>query len=124
MNKKNCSKYTPEQRLMIIKEYESGTMTALEVAKKYGLGSHNTIAVWRNRLQNSKKSCNFAAGNDTKVVAEKPMSEKTKAELEAELAKVKKELEWSKLQTKALETMIEIAEEQGIQIRKKSGAKQ
>ncbi len=109
---------------MIIKEFELGTMTAAEVAQKYGLGNPSTIGSWKIRLQNPKKSCNFAAGNDTKVVDEKPMSEKTKAELEAELAKVKKELEWSKLQTKALETMIEIAEEQGIQIRKKSGAKQ
>lgn len=124
MNKKHGSKYTPEQRLMIIKEYETGTATLAEVAKKYGLQKPSVISMWKIRLQNPKKSCNFAAGNDTKVVDEKPMSEKTKAELEAELAKVKKELEWSKLQTKALETMIEIAEEQGIQIRKKSGAKQ
>lgn len=124
MNKKNVSKYSPEQRLMIIKEYESGTMTAAEVAKKYGLNGPNLISVWRRRLQNSPKSRTFAVENGTKVVNQKPMSEKTKAELEAELAKVKKELEWSKLQTKALETMIEIAEEHGIQIRKKSGAKQ
>lgn len=124
MNKKNVSKYSPEQRLMIIKEYESGTMTAAEVAKKYGLNSPNLISVWCHRLQNSPKSRTFAVENGTKVVKQKPMSEKTKAELEAELAKVKKELEWSKLQTKALETMIEIAEEHGIQIRKKSGAKQ
>ncbi|MCQ2385051.1 MAG: transposase [Paludibacteraceae bacterium] len=124
MNKKNVSKYSPEQRLMIIKEYESGTMTAAEVAKKYGLNGPNLISVWRRRLQNSPKNCTFVVENGTKVVNQKPMSEKTKAELEAELAKVKKELEWSKLQTKALETMIEIAEEHGIQIRKKSGAKQ
>ena len=124
MNKKNVSKYSPEQRLMIIKEYEAGTMTAAEVAKKYGLNGPNLISVWRRRLQNSPKNCTFVVENGTKVVNQKPMSEKTKTELEAELAKVKKELEWSKLQTKALETMIEIAEEHGIQIRKKSGAKQ
>ena len=124
MNRKNISKYTPEQRLAIVKEYEEGTLTGAEIAKKYGLCGGNTIVVWRSRLQNSKKSCTFADETDTKVVNERPMAEKTKAELEAELAKVKKELAWSKLQTKALETLIEIAEEQGIQIRKKSGAKQ
>ena len=124
MNKKNVSRYSPEQRLMIIKEYESGTMTAAEVSKKYGLNSKNIIAVWRSRLQNSPKSRTFVAENDTKAVDQNPMAEKTKAELEAELAKVRKELEWSKLQTKALETLIEIAEGHGIQIRKKSGAKQ
>ena len=80
--------------------------------------------MWRYRLQDSKKGSIFASGNDTKVVGDKPMAEKTKAQLEAELAQVKKDLEWAKLQNKALNTLIDIAEEQGIQIRKKSGAKQ
>ena len=40
-----------------------------------------------------KKSITFAAENDTNVVEETCMVDKSKAELEAELAKVKKELE-------------------------------
>lgn len=59
-----------------------------------------------------------------KDAAEEGMHDKTKAELEAELAQVKKDLEWVKLQNLALNTMIDIAEENGIRIRKKSGAKQ
>lgn len=99
-------------------------MSAAEVAKKYGFHSPSIIAVWRNRYVNSKKSINFAAENDTNVVEETCMVDKSKAELEAELAKVKKELEWSRLETKALEVLIEVAEQNGINIRKKSGAKQ
>lgn len=116
--------YSLEDRLMIIKEYETSSMSAAEVAKKYGFHSPNIIAVWRNRYVNSKKSINFAPENDTNVVEETCMVDKSKAELEAELAKVKKELEWSRLETKALEVLIEVAEQNGINIRKKSGAKQ
>lgn len=122
--RKSVSKYSLEERLMIIKEYETSSLTALELAKKYGLHSRSIIAVWRNRYANSKKSINFAPENDTSVVEETRMVDKSKAELEAELAKVKKELEWSRLETKALEVLIEVAEKQGINIRKKAGAKQ
>jgi hypothetical protein len=52
------------------------------------------------------------------------MAKHTPEELEAEIKRLTKELEWEKLRNKALNTMIDIAEEQGIRIRKKSGAKQ
>ena len=45
-------------------------------------------------------------------------------ELEAEVKRLRSELEWAQLQNKALNTLIDIAESRGIQIRKKSGAKQ
>lgn len=124
MRKYSRCKYTLEERLQIIKEYETSSLSGTEVARKYGLNSRNVIAMWRYRLQDSKKGSIFASGNDTKVVGDNPMAEKTKAQLEAELAQVKKDLEWAKLQNKALNTLIDIAEEQGLQIRKKSGAKQ
>ena len=122
--RKSVSKYSLEERLKISKEYETSSLTALELVKKYGLHSSNSIAVWWNRFANSKKSSIFAPENDTSVVEETCMVDKSKAELEAELAKVKKELEWSRLETKALEILIEVAEKQGINIRKNSGAKQ
>ena len=95
-------------------------MSAAEVAKKYGLHSPNIISVWRNRYVNSEKSINFAPENDTKVVEETCMVDKSKAELEAELAKVKKELEWSRLEKKALEVLIEVAEKKWHQYQKKN----
>jgi hypothetical protein len=53
-----------------------------------------------------------------------PMKKRTPEELEAEVKRLTSELEWAQLQNKALNTLIDIAESQGIQIRKKSGAKQ
>lgn len=124
MKYKTRSKYTPEQRLQIIQEYESGSSTTNEVAQKYGLKSGNIIVIWRKRLRESSKRITFAPVDGTNAVVANPMEEKTKAQLEAELAQVKKDLEWARLQNLALNTMIDIAEENGIRIRKKSGAKQ
>ena len=44
-------------------------------------------------------------------------------ELKARIAELEKALKWEQMRTHALETMIEIAEEQGMKVRKKSGAK-
>ena len=124
MRGRRPSMYTREQRIQIIKEYETGTMTLKELAQKYALNSGNIISVWRNRLLDSEKITNFAPDDEKKSLTEEPMKEKSKEELQAELAALKKQLEWAKLQNKALNTLIDIAEEQGIRIRKKSGAKQ
>ena len=68
--------------------------------------------------------CTFAAEIKPQVADEVPMKKRSAEELEAENKKLSKDLEWAELQIKALNTLIDIAEEQGIRIRKKSGAKQ
>ena len=125
------SNFTREQRLAIIEEYEQGTLTGAEIAQKYGLKSPSLIFNWRKRLQKphvylrkSEKSSTFAAEIKPQVADEVPMKKRSAEELEAEVKRLTKELEWAKLQNKALNTLIDIAESQGIQIRKKSGAKQ
>ena len=46
------SKFTREQRLAIIEEYENGTLTGAEIAQKYGFKSPSLIFNWRERLLN------------------------------------------------------------------------
>ena len=46
------SKFTREQRLAIIEEYEKGTLTGKEIAQKYGFRSPSVIFNWRERLLN------------------------------------------------------------------------
>ena len=125
------SKFTREQRIAIIEEYEHGTLTGVEIAQKYGFRSPSLIFNWRKRLLNpcsglrkSEKSSTFAAEIKPQVAESDPMKKKTPEELEAEVKRLTKELEWAQLQNKALNTLIDIAEEQGIRIRKKSRAKQ
>jgi transposase-like protein len=131
MDQRRKNWYTREQRKAIVEEYEKGTLTGSELAKKYGFKSPSLIATWRKRLQKppvylrkSEKMCTFAAEIKPQVADEAPMKKRSAEELEAEVKRLTKELEWAKLQNKALNTLIDIAEEQGIRIRKKSGAKQ
>ncbi len=131
MDLRNKSKFTRKQRLAIIEEYENGTLSGKEIAEKYGIKYPSIIANWRKRLlkppvylRKSEKSSTFAAEIAPQVADDVPMKKQTPEELEAEVKRLTKELEWAKLQNKALNTLIDIAEEQGIQIRKKSGAKQ
>ena len=70
------------------------------------------------------KSGTFVSTIEPQMADVEPMKKRTQEELEAEVKRLTKELEWAHLQNKALNTLINIAEEQGIQIRKKSGAKQ
>ena len=129
--RRSKSKFTREQRLAIIEEYENGSLIGKEIAQKYGIKCPSLIFTWRKRLQKppvylrkSEKSSTFAPEIKPQVADEEPMKKRTPEELEAEVKRLTKELEWAKLQNKALNTLIDIAEEQGIQIRKKSGAKQ
>ena len=129
--KRNASKFTREEKLQIIQDYETGNLSMREINEKYGIKCQSLISMWRIRLQKdnlplqkSEKSTNFVASSDSQMVNEEDMRQKTPAELEAEVMRLTKELEWAKLQNKALNIMIDVAESQGINIRKKSGAKQ
>ena len=131
MKEKFKSPYSLEERLRIVKEYESGTLSLREMNEKYGLHSSNMIPTWRKRylkessdLEISGRSSTFVSESPQGLPSESVMKKQTPEELEAEIQRLTKELEWARLQNKALNTLIDIAESQGIRIRKKSGAKQ
>ena len=65
--RRSKSKFTREQRLAIIEEYERGTLTGNEIAEKYGIRNPSLICNLRKRLQKppvylrkSEKSSTFA----------------------------------------------------------------
>lgn len=125
------TKFTREMRARIVKEYEESNLTGEEIARKYGIKHASLISNWRTRLQEkprvlykSIKNSTFVSDIEPQMKNAEPMKKRTQEELEAEVQRLTKELEWAQLQNKALNTLINIAEEQGIQIRKKSGAKQ
>ena len=124
MKEQGRNKFTPEQRAKIVEEYEKSDASLRELCMKYGINSKSSILNWRSSLQKSSGFVTFAPSEQSEPSDLQPMKEKTREELEAELSKLRKELEWTKLQNLALNTMIDIAEEQGIKIRKKSGARQ
>ena len=118
------SQFTFDERVKIVKEFEEGNLTSTELAIKYGIKHPHLIISWSHRLRKSEKSSIFAPKIMSTKTNEVPMSKRTPEELESEVKRLTKELEWAQLQNKALNTLIDIAESQGIQIRKKSGAKQ
>ena len=116
-------KYSNKEREKIIRYYLENGENMYQTSLKFGIKGHMTLDNWLKKLQIPKKSSTFAAGIKPQMADEEPMKKQTPEELEAEVKRLTKELEWSKLQNKALNTLIDIAESQGIRIRKKSGAK-
>lgn len=112
------------------KEYLVNGMSYRALAAKYGV-SRSTINKWvlvhqgiynlpRSRKQNSYDLQQKALGKKSK---QPPLIEQN--ELEKKIALLEKQLEWEKLRSHALETMINVAErELNIDIRKKHGTKQ
>ncbi len=107
---KRLKKFTIADRLAILHEYETSDLTGAEIA----------ISTWKNRLYNSKKSSTFAGENKRS----RAMEDAERQQLLAQITVLQRQLEKSEMEKLALNTLIDIAEEQGIQIRKKSGAKQ
>lgn len=113
-------KFSKTDRMRIVHEYETSELSYGELAKKYGISSAATIAKWRNRLQNSSKSITFA----TEKGKLRNMTDAERKEFESQIADLKDRLHKSEMHNLALEALIEVAEEQGLAIRKKCGAKQ
>ena len=44
-------RFTREQRMAIVREYETSSLTGAELAVKYGFKNPCLIATWRKRLQ-------------------------------------------------------------------------
>lgn len=120
MQETKARSYSLSERIRIVHEYETSGLTLKEVANKYGILGHSTIAKWRYSLQNSRNYCNFAVGKKSKTL----MNDPERQALEHQIADLEKRLQKEQMKNLALNTLIDIAEEQGIQIRKKSGAKQ
>ena len=112
-------------------EYLQGGVTMRELALKYNLPNINSVSSWirchltPEEVQNKRLSLSDESSSP-KVMPEKtePNKDPMISALEQRIQDLEKLLKHSQLKCKALDTLIDIAEEQGIQIRKKSGAKQ
>ena len=113
-------KITKADRMRIVHEYETSDLSYDELARKHGLPCGNTIATWRRRLHNSEKSRIFAGDLKPRRV----MQDAERQKLESQIADLKQRLHKAEMQNLALNTLIDVAEEQGLAIRKKCGAKQ
>ncbi|MBL7779556.1 MAG: hypothetical protein JNK66_14855 [Chitinophagales bacterium] len=111
--------FSKSEKRWIAREIHSGRMTMGQAKEYYATRSKNPESLIRNWLREYKPEIDFTLP---------VMTEKEKQKLEAahkRLKELEKQLEDAQMKNIALETMIDIAEEQlKISIRKKSGPKQ
>ena len=112
---RNLKGFIPkEKRDEIVSVYLNGENSYEELAEYYKVGP-STIRAWVCRYRKSKKVVSLQA--NTKP--HEDMSRKT-----AEVLQLEARIRELELQNLALNTLIDVAERNGVEIRKKSGAKQ
>ena len=113
-------RWTPkEKRDEIVSMYLSGDNSVEELGEYYKVNP-STIRTWIKRYRQSKNVVSLQA--DTKPLED--MARKKKEEKSPEVLALEARVRELELQNLALNTLIDVAERNGIEIRKKSGAKQ
>jgi transposase-like protein len=120
--KRKVKHFTDEFKLQVVQEYIDTDLSQVELQKKYGIKGNASILNWMRKF-------GLEGPNENLIEIRQVMSKETEKtsherELESKVKELEKLLEYEKLRTTALNTMIDIAErELKISIRKKSGAK-
>ena len=109
-----------EKKAEIISAYLSGENSYEELGKYYDVPP-KTICVWVSRFRKSGRNV-VSLQADTKALED--VARKKKEEKSPEVLALEARVRELELQNLALNTLIDVAERNGIDIRKKSGAKQ
>ena len=122
--KRNVKYYSDEFKYQVVQEYLNSDLSQQELLKKYSIGGSSSITNWMRKFG----LWNGSARSKPKEYTTMKKGKKKSAEelaLEAKVKELEKALEYEKLRSLALDTMINIAEDKlKISIRKKSGTKQ
>ncbi|MBU1368976.1 MAG: hypothetical protein KJ578_00060 [Bacteroidetes bacterium] len=121
--KRKVNQFPDELKYKIVQEYLQSSISKKDLMQKYGVRGNSCIMNWMRKFGLSYPTeAQIKVNNQVTKEIKKPRQER---ELEQKLKTLEQELEYEKLRTKALNTLIDIAEEElKISIRKKSGAKQ
>lgn len=115
--RKSNQVFTSDFKRKVVNEVMDGIIGKDEARRKYGIRGKSTVLYWIRNFEASQS--NFMGK------PEKSPTSKRLQELEAENKRLLEELQLEQLRNRALNVMIDLAEEQlKIPIRKKSGAKQ
>ena len=109
-----------EKRDEIVAAYLTGENSYEELGKYYGVAPQ-LITVWVSRYRKGK---NVVSLQPESKPVEDMARKKKEAEKSPEVALLEARIRELELQNLALNTLIDVAERNGIEIRKKSGAKQ
>lgn len=111
-----------QEKRSIVRAIQEGRMTIFEARAAYGVNSTVTITKW---LKESKRENAELVASNSALMANKEEKQQPDPDSRKALADALKKLEEAELKVKALNTLIDVAEEQfKISIRKKAGARQ
>lgn len=111
-----------QEKRTIVRAIEEGRMTIYEARIAYQVNSTVTITKWIKEIK--RENAELVATN-LSVMANKKQNQEPDPDTKKALAEALKKLEEAELRVKALNTLIDVAEEQfKISIRKKAGARQ
>lgn len=120
--KRKVNKIPDEVQLQIVNEYLYSSATHEELMAKYNYGGYNNIYNWMRKFGLSKPSEDQIQLH--RAMAKEIEKSSLEQELELKIKKLEEDLKREQFKSKALSTMIDIAErELKVDIRKKSGAK-
>jgi transposase len=111
-----------QEKRSIVRSIEEGRMTIFEARAAYRINSVATITTW---IKESKRENAELVSSNAGLMANKEQNQQPDPDTKKALAEALKKLEEAELKVKALNTLIDVAEEQfKISIRKKAGARQ
>jgi transposase len=111
-----------QEKRSIVRAIEEGRMTIYEARIAYRVNSTVTITKWIKEIK--RENAELVACNAS-LMANKKQNQQPDPDNKKALAEALKKLEEAELKVKALNTLIDVAEEQfKISIRKKAGARQ
>ena len=106
----------------VVRAVESGRLSVTDAQRSFGIGSPKTIKIWIQQL--NQQNDDLAIVNDSEMNKKKPAKGNSTDDNQG-IKALQKALEDAQLKIAALNTLIDVAEEQlKINIRKKPGAKQ
>lgn len=118
--RKKIHPFTGQQKRSILRHIEQGSMTVQQAMSAYNIKGRDTIKRWQ---QQHKQEDTALIATNPSIMEQLPTSPGSSSDPKA--LELEKALAAAKLKIAALETMIDLAEQQfKIKIRKKSGAKQ
>lgn len=131
--KRQYRSYDDDFKLKVLKDMYENCLSAYSVCQKYGILSHQTIKLWEKAFPLDSNSLSLSSETIERVNAMRTKKEKDvqskiltrEQELEAQVAMLRKALQYSELRNEALNEVIKVYNEsEGVDILKKVGSKQ
>jgi transposase-like protein len=122
--KRKVNVFSDEFKYMVVQEYLSSDFSQKELLEKYSIRGNSSIINWMRKFGLKEGPIPSILKNSTTMTKGRKKIPEELA-LEAKVKQLEKALEYEKLRSLALDTMIDVAERNlKISIRKKPGTKQ